>query len=461
MPDKIFYSWQSDRPNTITRAFIEDALTKAIRNLGRPDDELYTPPRDLKLDKDTKGTPGSPPITDTIFRKIENCAVFVPDLTFCGMTDNKRPIPNANVLIEYGWALAKLGHERIVSVMNGAYGKPNETNVPFNIRHTRWPYAYHLPEDSCADKRNAAKQDLIRHFEQAIATALATSSPPSPSFKPLQPKFRVSSFLEDGDILGLLPLAPHGRPESTTITWCDGPQSFLRVLPHVPTGPYSPLEINRMLDNNPLSPFWSPRQYRRWTMGNEWGVVVFEAGSTNKVCADYIVQITRRGEIWGIDNYWLHSRRVADEAKVARELGFQDWHPQENVVRCFEHEFAWALSEYLQFSKTQLKLTSPVTVIAGFTGIQGFRTYIPPPELHMTPQNRVGCSARADIVSTISEVSLEPSEHSDLQLHETYDLNNDAYFRHAYEALIPFFLEAWNEFQYPRPAFLPKLNEPD
>lgn len=196
-------------------------------------------------------------------------------------------------------------------------------------------------------------------------------------------------------------------------------------------------------------------------MGNEWGVVVFEAGSTNKVCADYIVQITRRGEIWGIDNYWLHSRRVADEAKVARELGFQDWHPQENVVRCFEHEFAWALSEYLQFSKTQLKLTSPVTVIAGFTGIQGFRTYIPPPELHMTPQNRVGCSARADIVSTISEVSLEPSEHSDLQLHETYDLNNDAYFRHAYEALIPFFLEAWNEFQYPRPAFLPKLNEPD
>ena len=39
MPDKIFYSWQSDRPNPTTRRFIEDALKKAIRNLGKPDDD--------------------------------------------------------------------------------------------------------------------------------------------------------------------------------------------------------------------------------------------------------------------------------------------------------------------------------------------------------------------------------------------------------------------------------------
>ena len=73
MADKIFYSWQSDRPNNTNRGFIEDALTKAIRNLGRADNELYTPLRDLELDKDTKGMPGSPPIADTIFRKIEAC----------------------------------------------------------------------------------------------------------------------------------------------------------------------------------------------------------------------------------------------------------------------------------------------------------------------------------------------------------------------------------------------------
>ena len=461
MPDKIFYSWQSDRPNNTTRAFIEDALTKAIRNLGRADDDLYTPPREFELDKDTKGIPGSPPVADTIFRKIEECAVFVPDLTFCSMTDKKRPIPNANVLIEYGWALAKLGHERIVSVMNGAYGKPTGTNVPFNIRHTRWPHAYHLPEDACADKRNATKQDLIRHFEHAIGTALTTSEPPSPSFIPLQPKSSTSSFLDDGDVLGRLPPALRGRPEPTTITWREGPRSFLRVIPSVPTGPYGPLDLKTMLNTMPLRPFWSPRAHTQQSMGNEWGFVVFEAGGTDELSADYIVQITRQGEIWGIDNYRLHARRVTEEAKLAKEYGFRDYHPQENVVEFFEYEFARALGEYLDFARTQLKLTSPVTVIAGFTDIQGFQTYIPPPNPHVSPQHTVGHCARADIVATISEVSLEPSEHSGLLLHETYVLDNDEYFRHAYKALIPFFLQVWNEFQHPRPDFLPKLNERD
>ena len=84
--------------------------------------------------------PGSPPVADTIFRKIEECAIFVPDLTFCGRTDRDRPIPNANVLIEHGWALAKLGRERIVALMNDAYGEPTETSLPFHLRHTRWPH---------------------------------------------------------------------------------------------------------------------------------------------------------------------------------------------------------------------------------------------------------------------------------------------------------------------------------
>jgi hypothetical protein len=31
------------------------------------------------------------------------------------------PIPNPNVLIEYGWALKSLGYKRIVAVMNEAH----------------------------------------------------------------------------------------------------------------------------------------------------------------------------------------------------------------------------------------------------------------------------------------------------------------------------------------------------
>ena len=54
----------------------------------------------LDLDKDTKNVPGNPPIFDTILRKIEKAAVFVPDLTAIAKREDGELIPNANVLIE-------------------------------------------------------------------------------------------------------------------------------------------------------------------------------------------------------------------------------------------------------------------------------------------------------------------------------------------------------------------------
>ncbi|MDE0174263.1 MAG: hypothetical protein OYH76_24705 [Defluviicoccus sp.] len=460
MPDKVFYSWQSDRPNKTNRGFIEDALVQAIRNLGREENEIYVPSRDLELDKDTKGIPGSPPVADTIFRKIEECAVFVPDLTFCGLTEEKRPIPNANVLIEYGWALAKPGHERIVAVMNEAYGRATETSLPFNIRHTRWPHRFTLREDAEPDERNSVKRGLTKHFEDAIRTALAASPAAGSSSAPLQPNSGMSSFLKEGDVLGILPRAV-GRLEPTPVVWRDGPRAFLRVVPGVPVGPYSALQIHGMLDNTPLTPFWSPGRGQHWRIGNEWGAVVFESGGSERVAADYIVQITSQGEIWGIDNFWLQARRIDFEAEELRRLDYPDMRPQDHVVRFFEDAFALALSEYLRFAKEQLEVTSPVTVIAGFTGIQGFQTYLPPPRPGAETHHRVGGAAKPNIVSIIRGVSLEPEHSPELQFNEDYVLRNDAYFRHAYKELIPFFVEAWNEFQHPRPVSLPKLNTTD
>ena len=75
--------------------------------------------------------------------------------------------------------------------------------------------------------------------------------------------------------------------------------------------------------------------------------------------------------------------------------------------------------------------------------------------------HRVGGAASADIVSTIRGVSLEPDVDPELQFHEDYVLDKDVYFWHAYKLLIPFFVKAWSEFQYPRPDSFPKLNEPE
>ncbi len=78
MPITIFYSWQTDSPRTTNRTFIEGALKKAIKNL-QADVELVNSIRNqsLGLDKDTKDVPGTPPIVQTIFGKIDECAAFV------------------------------------------------------------------------------------------------------------------------------------------------------------------------------------------------------------------------------------------------------------------------------------------------------------------------------------------------------------------------------------------------
>ncbi len=104
----VFYSWQSDTPSSVNRTFIEKALREALTRL-HSDATLENALRDatVELDKDTKDVAGSPPIAETILRKVEECAVFVADLTFVGQTkeqltdsnDKPRQFPNSNVLI--------------------------------------------------------------------------------------------------------------------------------------------------------------------------------------------------------------------------------------------------------------------------------------------------------------------------------------------------------------------------
>src|SRR5436309_1721854 len=83
----IFYSWQSDSPSNLNRNFIERAIVEALRRL-HSDATLEIPLRNatVELDKDTQGVAGSPPIAETILRKIEECAVFIPDLSFVGQS---------------------------------------------------------------------------------------------------------------------------------------------------------------------------------------------------------------------------------------------------------------------------------------------------------------------------------------------------------------------------------------
>lgn len=99
MPLKIFFSWQSDTPTNTGRNFIERALERA-QKIVQADAEVEAAIREqgFGVDRDTIGEPGSPPIVDTIFKKIDLAAIFAPDLTLLASdsTSDRLRIPTSS-----------------------------------------------------------------------------------------------------------------------------------------------------------------------------------------------------------------------------------------------------------------------------------------------------------------------------------------------------------------------------
>lgn len=131
--------------------------------------------RELAVDRDTKDVLGSPPIVDTILKKIDQATVFVPDLTFIAKRPDGRPSSNPNVLLEYGWALKSLGHGRIAPVLNTAFGEPTSDTMPFDLGYLRHPITYHCPTGADDTKRKEEKDGLARALEGAIRSVLKSN----------------------------------------------------------------------------------------------------------------------------------------------------------------------------------------------------------------------------------------------------------------------------------------------
>src|SRR5579862_1954156 len=104
MSTTVFFSWQMDTDTETGRNLIERVLERAVGSIGS-DATVQDAVRELEVDRDTLDEPGFPPIVDTIFRKIDEAAMVIVDLTFVGKRLDGRPTPNPNVLIECGWAL--------------------------------------------------------------------------------------------------------------------------------------------------------------------------------------------------------------------------------------------------------------------------------------------------------------------------------------------------------------------
>jgi hypothetical protein len=134
MKATVFYSWQSDTHAPLTEDVLHRALTNAVGQLAADANLVVR----AELDHDTKSVPGSPPMIAAILQRIDQCSFFVGDvtLTYQGrMPERQRFAPNPNVLLEVGYAIKRLGHERVLLIFDLAHGSPEQ--LPFDLRSYR------------------------------------------------------------------------------------------------------------------------------------------------------------------------------------------------------------------------------------------------------------------------------------------------------------------------------------
>lgn len=161
----IFYSWQSDLPSSDTRNVIEGGIKDAVK--------LLRDTVDIEPDRDTKGKTGSPDISQTIFSKIDECDIFVADVTAVtkiekvdkdGRTRVKN-IPNPNVMLELGYAVQVLGWENVICVLNSDYGSVED--MPFDIQKRRLT-PFSLKGDDAKAKAKKYIKGIIQETVEGI-----------------------------------------------------------------------------------------------------------------------------------------------------------------------------------------------------------------------------------------------------------------------------------------------------
>ncbi len=358
----IFYSWQSDSPQKVNRYFIEEALNNAIEKVGSVFN-VEDSPRESQItfDKDTIGVPGQPTIAEVIFRKISECGVFVPDLTFVGKTEDERLLMSPNVLIEYGFALNKPSRSSIIAVMNTAYGEPgkNSEHLPFNMRHVRHPITYKLEKNATAEKRTKVLHSLTEKLAHAIKaileSGLLTESSESEPFKMIESTTNPSTFLEEGKAVGV-------DYDEQPLFLPNVQRLFLRL---VPTRQCEKIKSQKaaldLLESAPPRPLGQTLGYS--FLRNEHGAFCYHSVD-GKVLT--LTQLFLNKELWGIDAASIDKQRLIRQNVSGVNFGFFSRGELEEI-------FLSAIENYLKFARDILQLPLPLKIIAGATDVEGYK----------------------------------------------------------------------------------------
>lgn len=421
MTQSIFFSWQSDTDTRTGRNFVTDVLERVCKNIAN-DTSVEEAQRDMSVDSDTKGAAGRPPIVDTIFQKIDESAVYVADVTFVGNRIDGRLTPNPNVLIEYGWALKSRTHQRVITVMNTAYGEPSETSLPFNMKHMLWPITYNLPTRASAEEKATVRDGLIKELTSVVKASLALAPVVAmevDTFPQVEAKNGPARFRAENEPLGFSDNFAFEEPKE--IFLAEGSEMWLRLIPFAVQGKQWPVhELKEKLrkDSGNLMPLVHGSGGQSFLVAEDGAgmyIAPIEKDATQEVTQGVGFAFAS-GEIWGIDTALLA------------------YGPKNLYQGDIEQSFASSLQNYSRFL-SGLGVEGSYRWIAGMRGIKGRSLGYPPPPGKTWIRDR-GPICMTDLIEIEGEFNPETQTPT--------------------EALLPFFKKIFEKCVVARPDYLPQ-----
>jgi hypothetical protein len=348
-----FYAWQSDTPQRFNRHLIWIALVEAAKRITE-DSALDV---ELMVDQDTAGVPGQPPITDTILKKIAASDIFIPDLSFVSRTDGGKYVPNPNVMTEYGYALRAKTHEALMPVMNTAFGPPKE--LPFDMGHLRHPIQYCIEPTAKPAQRRAVRQALSQQIEANLRLQIAATQPPLPAPVPFHAaeQFEGGATFVASDTIFTLAVSHGGSTRNVRLP--RGPKAFLRVQPVYNHLPLDRAEAAMALQKSGLPPPGWSRYGSHRTGLNKWGACTYISLPPSPEIILTISQIMLTRELWGIATDLFSPQPPESSPRVI-------------AIADLENTFTEAVGRYLQTAEHILKISPPIKLIAGISGVSEY-----------------------------------------------------------------------------------------
>lgn len=321
---KVFWSWQSDRPSKVCRHFVQGALKDALNLLS---DELDLEESNRpELDHDTKGVAGMAPIADTILKKIADSGAFVGDVTSIYKTRQGREVANPNVLIELGWAWAKIGEDNIVLVANRAFGPKKAEQLPFDIRHRRAVIFYDLPEAASAPEIKLARTALAKSLKEALQKSLSgwlkgAADQTGPIGRPTR-EGDPSVWFDKDEVIQHQPF--HGGGGWQTIAVKEEPRIYVRIIPEKFT---RPLPSALSIHSGEIAGTHKTLQ----TLGpissgdgglNKYGAMRYAVPHDGKGTWTIAQWFSENGEIWSFDSFRLREQTFFISTFLQETLAF-------------------------------------------------------------------------------------------------------------------------------------------